>query len=173
MRLFFGIEIPEKEREKIENLKKKINFTGKIKWVEKENLHITLIFLGEKNLEDVLKCVDRISVEPFEISLKGFGVFPDMRRPRVLWIGVDKGKEKIVEIYEILSKKLKSLNIEEEKSFTPHLTIGRIKFGKVSLNGLNYESEIFNVKEVVLFSSILRDEGPLYEKKKIFKLEER
>lgn len=168
MRLFLGIEIPDSERERIEKIKGKIKINGKIKWVEKENLHITLLFLGEKDPEKVLKLLDKFKFESFEVSLKGLGVFPDMRRPRVLWIGVNYGVEKVKELYENLYIKLESLNVEREKRFSPHLTIGRIKFGNVSYEKIDYESEIFNVNGVVLFSSTLTQNGPIYEKMKVF-----
>jgi len=168
MRLFFGIEIPDKEKEKIEKIKGKIKIDGKIKWVEKENLHITLLFLGEKNPEDVLKLIYDFKFESFDVSLKDFGVFPDIKRPRVLWMGVNQGKERIKELYENLVFRLERLNIEKEKRFTPHLTIGRVKFGKISYAKIEYESEIFNVEKFVLFSSTLNPDGPIYEKIKIF-----
>lgn len=169
MRLFFGIKIPDKEKEIIENIKTKIKIEGKIKWVEKENLHITLIFLGEKNPEEVLRYVGKFDFKPFEVSLKGLGFFPDIKRPRVLWIGVDKGKERIKEFYERLVLKLEPLNIDREKRFSPHLTIGRIKFGKVNYENIEYESEIFSVDDFILFSSTLTEKGPIYQTVKVFK----
>ncbi len=168
MRLFFGIEIPDAEREKIEKIKYNIKIDGKIKWVEKENLHLTLLFLGEKNLIEVIGLLEKFRFEPFDVSLKGFGVFPDLKRPRVLWIGVEKGKEKMKELYEKLTMRLEPLNLEIEKRFFPHLTIGRIKFGNVNYEKLEYNSEIFHVDKFVLFSSTLTKSGPIYKKEKIF-----
>lgn len=171
MRLFFGIEIPNDEKERITHLKDRMKINGKVKWVETENLHITLLFLGEQILEEVLKCLlDRIKIPSFLISLKGVGFFPNEKRQRVIWIGVGKGKENIIELYNALSNQLSSINFEKEKEFSPHITIGRIKFGNIEIQGLNYESRDFKVDEFVLFKSELTQKGPIYTKLERFKL---
>lgn len=172
MRTFIAIEIPKNQRKIIWELiieEKKRNLP--IKWVEFENLHITLKFLGE--IDDKKKC-EIIPVitdiakkyKPITVSLKGIGCFPGSRNPRVLWVGVNQGNSELIEIANEIDNTLVRYGFKkEEKKFHPHLTFGRIKtFCKVEdILNRTVKTEPFMVDSLVLFKSTLKPEGPIYE----------
>jgi len=181
MRLFFGVDLPASLKEKIHRFlspqRKKFN---SLKWVEKENLHITIKFLGEVKEERLSKISEQITnafkgLRNFELTLGDFGSFPEKGGLRVLWIGVDSGAEEMKKIHKILEKALSKLGFENEKrEFVPHLTLARsrknskLDFRELGLKKLQLPP--FTVKEIVLFESILKPEGPIYKKIKIFNL---
>ncbi|GAI77066.1 unnamed protein product, partial [marine sediment metagenome] len=98
---------------------------AKVRWVKKENIHLTLIFLGEI-AEDVIDQVkERMQTvsknhKAFNMALQGTGVFPSFRRPRVLWVGVSpESKEPIIHLARDLMNSLDFLKIDERKDFAP------------------------------------------------------
>jgi RNA 2',3'-cyclic 3'-phosphodiesterase len=130
VRLFIAIEIPENIRTGFASLLKEFrSVSPQVKWVRAENLHVTLKFLGETEpaklgaLQNVLSAVR--SAEPVSLEFRGLGFFPNDKRPRVFWAGMEG------------SANLKSLAVEvdqathrlgfplEERPFTPHLTLAR------------------------------------------------
>lgn len=172
IRSFVALEIPEEIRNEIyqhiENFKKD---NLPVKWVEKENLHITLVFLGEKDLnflnkvKEILKNLSS-NFKPFYINLNNFGFFPNAKKPRVFWIGIKKNKEIIIQIVEKLNNQLKKIGFKpEEREFFPHLTIGRFKtiFNSEKYLLLKYESKDFLIDKIILFKSNLTPQGPIYE----------
>ncbi|MBI1883300.1 MAG: RNA 2',3'-cyclic phosphodiesterase [Chlamydiae bacterium] len=136
MRLFIAIEIPEKVKEAIDvalaDLK---NSVSKVRWVPKENLHLTLKFLREVNphqvdaiKSSVAQALQQSDLSSFEMEFTGLGAFPNLNRPSVIWIGLSKGGDALLKLAEILESKLENLGFEREKgAFSPHLTIGRVK----------------------------------------------
>lgn len=173
VRSFIAIEIPEKIRSEINYLCKsfaKQDFS--VKWVEKQNLHITMLFLGDVTNEFIEKgCggLEKIvqTQRPFQLSLAGISAFPGLKQPRIIWIGADQGVAEITD----LQAKIETAFIEigykpENRKFHPHVTIGRVKyrFTYPKIFETIYKSENFFVKSVVLFNSILKLSGPIYEK---------
>lgn len=179
MRAFIAIEIPDNQKKIVWNFIqefKKLNLP--IKWVEYENLHITLKFFGEideKKLAQILPVLSSISnsTKSFTMQLENFGCFPNIRNPRVLWTGVSQGTNEIISLAEQLEKNLVKFGFKKEsKKYHPHLTIGRIKtFCKVDdIINTAVKTEPFNVNEFILFKSTLLSSGPVYEKIKTFSL---
>lgn len=160
MRLFIAIDIPEDIRKNIVQFYKNVRANGK--FVEYENLHITLLFLGEvENENEIIEKIKDIKYKKFYISLKGLGTFND----RVLFINVDKGRNDLIELNKILSKKF---NVFED--YYPHLTILRIK--EIQCKKDYYEmfkkySDMFfgefYVESFYLKQSILTYKGPIYK----------
>lgn len=167
MRLFTGIELPESTRNSISEITKKIKSSARIKWVEKENLHITLKFFGEvANHKELIAALNKASddFKPFDISLEGVGAFPSPERVRVIWVGIKSGYNKIQRIFERIEEETEKIGFEKEKrEFTPHITIGRVKKGKFKLPDITYNYPPFKVKNVILYKSTLTPEGPIYE----------
>ncbi|HEX2230212.1 MAG TPA: RNA 2',3'-cyclic phosphodiesterase [Candidatus Binatia bacterium] len=145
-----------------------------IRWTLAANWHLTLKFLGgieEKQVDLIGQALKReLSLfRRFTINAKGVGVFPDPRRPRVLWVGVEgKPLEGLAESVEIA---LAPLGFEKEKRvFTPHLTIGRWRESKRKNRELEnamedwkaYDFGRSKVEEVTLFQSILKPAGAEY-----------
>lgn len=152
----------------------KIGWLGRgIKWVEPENLHLTLKFLGETpdalvpQIKQALgECAT--TVEPFKIAIQGVGCFPNKQRPRAYWAGLS-GSKPLVTLQNAIAERMDDLGFEpEEKAFVPHLTVARIKepIGKERMTQafLNFEmrSESHLVTTVSLVQSTLRQEGPIY-----------
>lgn len=145
------------------------------KTVEPENLHITLVFIGEVEdelVKDIMSALQEVKYGEIRASLKGIGAFPDLRSPRVIWAGVDRGKEKIVELQKLVANSLRKYNIkfEQEKKFEPHLTLARIKGSKnierlrefIKMNAdIEIGEVVFN--ELKLKQSILTPKGPIYK----------
>lgn len=105
-----------------------------IRWVPIENIHLTLKFLGDVpsvQLEAIKQSLatEAIRHSPFEINVGELGVFPSLRRPRVLWIGVQAGHE-LKQLQRGVEQGMVVLGYPaEERSFTPHLTLGRLSQG--------------------------------------------
>jgi 2'-5' RNA ligase len=147
---------------------------AKIKWVAENNMHITLQFLGDVEptlIPEISQAVEQAAgeVEPFEMVCAGLGAFPDRRRPRSLWIGVEKGAEPMCDLQRGVEKALKKLGFRPEaRKFHPHLTLGRVKRSEPHEIAALFEGrEQFiagatAVDEVVLYSSQLERDGPVY-----------
>jgi 2'-5' RNA ligase len=175
IRAFVGVRIDPKIAQKISEVQSQLrqSLTG-IRWVAQENLHFTLKFLGgveEKKIAPIIEAVERAvrPSEPFSLTAGGIGVFPDIRRPRVLWVGLEAQGLKV--LAQELETTLKPLGFApEERAFKPHLTIGRWR--KIAGKSQSLEEEIDRWKdqdfgqsmvfEVVLFQSILKPNGAVY-----------
>lgn len=172
LRLFIAVPIPEGMKESLEVLQSswKVRAHG-VRWVKPEGLHITLKFLGnvpEEQLQAIKEAMKKalLGFTPFEVRVKGVGAFPSLRSPRVLWVGIEDEKGKLKEIFKALERALEKLGFpREDRPFSPHLTLGRVK-GKGDFGFLNKSSGLdfgaLLVKEVILFKSDLKPEGAEY-----------
>jgi 2'-5' RNA ligase len=179
MRTFLAIEVPESVRRSIHDF---ITIEAKselpIKWVAFENLHITLKFLGEiddKKKNEIVEVVTDVCRKHgrFSVCLGGLGCFPAPRNPRVIWIGVKDGDIVLCRIAAELDGALRELGFAEEKRFHPHLTIGRVK-KPCRVEGIlakDINTDTFDVRSIVLFRSILKPEGPIYDALEQFTLQ--
>lgn len=131
MRLFLALNLPKKERERIERAARPLREHGlPVRWVGIDNFHVTLKFLGNVRsqlAEPVQEVMDRVGAETptFEASLRSFGAFPTIRRPTVLWAGMEATPE-LRCLKQDLEWGLADLGFEKEtRAFHPHLTLGR------------------------------------------------
>ena len=177
MRVFVAVEVfDDGVVSSIVGLQSKIKIQAKP--VLPQNLHFTLQFLGEiseNDVEKIRQSLKSIKFSPFKIKFKGIGTFPNMRSPRVIWIGTDKDSaNSLLELARKVEEVLSPLGFMSDKSFKPHLTIFRIKnkIGNVSKDLEKFEiydcgsQEIFNIK---LKQSILTPKGPLYSDIEVIK----
>jgi 2'-5' RNA ligase len=175
MRLFVAVPFPAEIKKRLGNLIDDWRKNGdKVGWVKKENLHLTLKFLGETALEQLepLKkaLAENLTGEaPFSFSLCGAGAFPNLNRPRVLWVGVTDGKEKLAQLAQKVEAATAPLGFApEERGFSAHLTLGRVKDSRLSggllgqLRACAFEAKDVIVSEVVLFQSELAPGGSIY-----------
>jgi RNA 2',3'-cyclic 3'-phosphodiesterase len=182
IRTFIGIKIPDKISSEIFNFssKKFKSIGGKVKLVEKENIHITLLFLGEVENDKINQIIDelkKIKYESFIVSVRGLCAFPSPEFPKVVWIGAES--DKIIRLHEEIKNRLKEfVEKDESKPFTSHITIARIKSGNISnevrkLLSENKDIEFgkFQVNEFSLFESKLTPQGPIYKILESFKLD--
>lgn len=152
-------------------------FTLPIRWVKPDGIHLTLKFIGptrESDCAQIARIIDKYArrFNPFEMSFGSAGVFPGVKRPRVLWIGLDKGAREMSEIQELLDKTLfHEIGLAREKrAFRPHITLGRIKAPCVideALRKLNslIEDRILTmtVTSLTHYQSILKPTGAEYQ----------
>jgi 2'-5' RNA ligase len=147
----------------------------KIKWVDKNNFHLTLFFLGDTSEEQINQVRLQLSniadqFQAFQIKLKGLGVFKNFHKPRVLWAGIYE-YEYLRQIKEYIDKEMLKIGFNPDaREFKPHLTISRIKWvdDKDKLKKLVKEHEdVFfedqTIREITFYESILRPEGPEYK----------
>jgi len=145
------------------------------RWVSQGNIHLTLKFLGstpEENLDDIENAVrEAVSgFRKFYFSLGGLGTFPNARRARVVWVGINHGASELVELSQTIDKALTPLGFEpESKEFKPHITLARIKTPKSIEAALSefkddsFTGRLVNVDGVTIFKSTLKRTGAEYE----------
>jgi len=147
----------------------------KIKWVEEHNLHLTLKFFGDTEearipaIRRALKAAAERS-PGFELELKGTGIFGSRYDPRVIWFGIEPNPS-LQDLYANLWEELGNLGyVPDSQNFVPHLTIGRVKYIRdkrfFQEAVQQYRDEYIQketVRELYLYESILRPEGPVYK----------
>ncbi len=178
IRTFIAISLPESVLQAMGQAQKTLGTLGHgVRWVRKEGIHLTLKFLGDVDRDDVEKiqmAMERAAEgsSPFVLAGEGMGVFPDPRRPRVIWTGLSGDLEVLFALQAHLESQLKGLGFPKEKRpFKGHLTLGRVK-GRLdttrlreALEGLRrFQTDAFTVRSVVLFQSTLRPQGAVYTK---------
>jgi 2'-5' RNA ligase len=146
---------------------------GDLKPVERENVHLTLKFLGNvstSKLEEVESALAQVTFPPFSLEIKGAGAFPNLKRMNVIWVGVGEGWSQVELIYEQTEKLLHQLGFSREtRPFSPHITVARVKSSRkrdeiaAFLGHLTEESfGTFPVESVRLKQSVLSPSGPKY-----------
>jgi len=175
IRTFLAVPIPEKVKKTITCFQDELrNYSENIRWVRADNMHLTLKFLGEIPVDQATlipaflePLIEKIA--EFKVSICSTGAFPNRKRPTILWVGVKEGYTEISD----LALQIETIFTEqgykrENRRYTPHLTIGRIKLlGNTEplmqkmLKG--FTSESFLVSEVHMIESILRPTGAVYK----------
>jgi len=147
----------------------------KMKTVERGNLHISIKFLGDLNrleIEKISLVLQLLSskYQPFRINLsKRIGIFPSTKKPRVIWIGIEKGNSEVEKIYHDIERELQEESFyHNDKKFTTHITLGRVKYIKYPNNLIEFMQKI-NFKDISkmvnsleLMESNLTTKGPIY-----------
>ena len=175
IRTFIAVELPNDLKMETDKLIVGLkSLADGVRWVRAANLHFTLRFLGDIEQSMIPVLEEHIKehladIKPFSIKLSGIGCFPNMRRPRVVWVGAD-GE---IETMKILTQKVESACCKTgfdkaDKPFSAHLTIGRVKHQQGleqlvdTLQKTEFDTESFEVSEVVIFKSDLSPRGPTY-----------
>ena len=138
MRLFLAVDLPLSLLQQvvagITELRKIAGYGRQLRWVAVDNIHITLKFLGEVEKDQVDQfstCLAAISWTGFTLTLGRSGVFPSMNRPRVFWQGFSAGIEEMRELLTLVESCAVGIGVpKEQRSYTPHLTLARIKTRK-------------------------------------------
>ena len=146
----------------------------RIKWVEAQNIHITLKFLGDTNESKVSMLqhsLEGICTQFHSITffLKDLGIFGSHYHPKVIWIGIEPFEE-IKELMIAIHQSLEKVGFPvDRQNLVPHLTLGRIKelnnptfFWKIFNQYKSISSKQISINDIVLYESILKKEGPLY-----------
>ena len=137
VRCFVAIELPAEARRSIGGLVaglREADVRG-LRPVNPDGVHLTLKFLGDVSASQVgavVSALDRAAAaaQPFDLELRGVGGFPDLRRPRVLWVGIAGDLEALQRLYSSVEEALAPLGFPPEgRAFTPHLTLARLRDG--------------------------------------------
>jgi 2'-5' RNA ligase len=177
IRTFIAVDIDKTLRDRVIALQERLAATAmEVKWVEPENLHVTLLFLGEVPDRDLInvcrattQACSRLPV--FTCDLEGVGCFPNERRPSVVWVGVGTGAGEFRQLHDALEKPFLELGCyrREVRQYTPHLTLGRVKHEGANeelvknLQKLKkWQGGQMQAKEVLVMSSQLTSKGPVY-----------
>jgi 2'-5' RNA ligase len=179
IRSFLAFELPSEIKEIVSHAHQDMRKTPlDVRWVKPENIHLTIVFMGNipnEHLQPIADAVGDVCREfgPFEVLLKGTGVFSSRRYPRVLWIGLAGDLERMSDFRDGLQSALLPFGIKQERRrFKPHLTLGR--FRKATRPGFhldevlskyrNLTSAVCAVHELILFKSDLKPSGAVYSK---------
>lgn len=178
MRVFFAVSLSQEIQNTIDKFNNETIFPAfnNIKKVYKDNLHITLKFIGDIEESIVGQMHKKIMQQTlknssFSMEIQGVGVFPSPQKARIMWIGLRNNIDKITTIYNDINNILNELKIpfKDEKSFHPHITIGRFKesplYSKTNEILIKYKDTrfgIININSITLFKSTLTSEKPIY-----------
>lgn len=176
MRLFIAIELPPEIKQGIAKVQEQLRTAGaNAGWTRPEGIHLTLKFLGEVPEERVPEIMAALTVASqgtgkLNLEVSGAGAFPNGKNPRVLWLGVAGDVAKLTELQAAVENAMAGLGFErEERKFSPHLTLGRIKYPKPRDNWQQKIEGIRDVKlggfeavQISLMKSELKREGAVY-----------
>jgi 2'-5' RNA ligase len=175
-RTFIAVNLNPEIKEYLISLQTNLNIPeSKIKWVEKDNLHLTMKFLGYISLEqreliksELKEIASRYSQFIIRLS-SNIGVFPTYKMPRIIWVGIKEGISKLKELYNSIESKLSNKGFpRENKDFSGHITIGRVKFIRDRtnfiqiLNRIEVNNFTQGVVSIDLMESKLTPSGPIY-----------
>jgi 2'-5' RNA ligase len=182
IRSFLAIELDEELVPKILDVQKEFKKTNaNIKYVPSQNMHFTLKFFGNIDLdmvEDISSAVEKVikNYSSFDLNIKNCGCFPNKKVIKVLWLGLEEGSP-IKDLQKDLDNEFRKLGFKKEKNFISHLTIGRVKSPKnkkeirEAIEKLeNIEIGQMSVSKICLKKSTLTPQGPIYEDIKVFEL---
>jgi 2'-5' RNA ligase len=185
IRSFLAFELPVNIKKTVLKVAGEIRDTDlDVRWVKVENIHLTMVFLGNvtrEGIEGIQEEVRNVCSEygSFDIALKRMGCFPNRRRPRILWLGLEGDIERMSHFRNGLQRALKAFGIKEEKRpFKPHLTLGRFRSSRKMGSWLEellseyavLESPVETLNQLHLFKSDLKPGGAVYTKLKSWSL---
>jgi 2'-5' RNA ligase len=182
LRCFIAVELPEEVKAGLSRLQAKLKSGNDfpVKWVDPYSTHLTLKFLGNVNADMTGPISEAMAeaakgVSPFQLEIKGLGVFPNLRRVQVIWVGIIGEVEKLLQLQKGIESNLARLGFAPEaRAFTPHLTLGRVrerasadeqqKLGEL-IAGTRFETALaLKVNAINLIRSQLTREGAIYSR---------
>ncbi len=185
IRAFLAIEPTENILQKISGMQEKLKreISGRLSWTRPQGQHLTLKFFGDISQDDVKNiCIAvknrTVAEPPLNLKIEKIGVFPDARRPRVLWCGVTGDVEKLINLQKKLDSDFAAIGFPaEDRSFKAHLTLARIKDPR-DITGMSealkkhnsFTAGEFTADKLYLFQSNLSPQGAVYTKLAEFEL---
>jgi len=182
VRCFIAVELPEEIKAALSRLQAQLKSGAQfpVKWVDPYSIHLTLKFLGNVNADMTSQITEAMKegaqgVSPLHLEIKDLGVFPNLRRVQVVWVGVSGDLDKLRQLQRDIESALARLGFAPEgRAFTPHLTLARVReraspderqrLGEL-IAGTKFEAEnAFPVEAVSLMRSQLTREGAIYSK---------
>jgi len=188
IRSFIAIELPEEIRQALAELQARLQTEKQpaVKWVDPYGIHLTLKFLGSiaaAKTSDITSAMEEAArdIAPFPLEVKGVGVFPNFKRVRVVWVGVEGDILQLKLLQQRIESSLVPLGFaRESRPFTPHLTLARVRekgssieqqnFGQVIASASFESAHHFTVNRINLMRSQLTTEGAIYSQIKTVNL---
>lgn len=177
LRTFIAIELPGDIKGELSDLQQELACPDlHAKWVSRENIHLTLKFLGAVASDRIAEITGALkeslkNEEGFSFTLNGVGAFPSPSRPKVVWVGITEGKEKLRTIAGKIEATLEKMGFPKEKrGFSAHVTLSRIKREgksgvlKEKIESKDYSSHPIRVSTIAIMKSDLTPGGPIYSK---------
>ena len=179
IRCFVAVEVPDEVQALFSPVQALLRAAvqsggGRASWTRRGNFHLTLKFLGDVRsnaIDDIDAALQAVTVaqRPFSMEIGGIGAFPNMNRPRVLWVGIKQGTEAVTRLAEAVNHQLAGIGYPAESRFHPHLTLARVR------NRINLKPQVHlfrkydiindatvNVNKIVLMRSQLHPKGAVY-----------
>jgi len=176
MRLFVAIDLPDEARQSVTEICRGV---PGVRWLPPDQFHLTLRFIGE--VDDTVAAAIRgglaeIILPPFTLSLQGAGCFPSPRRPRILWVGLTGGEPLIRLQHRIEAAVVKVGIPAEERPFSPHITLARLREHHEGLiapfleRNASFHCGPFTVDAFHLYSSVLTAKGAIHQREASYPL---
>jgi len=179
IRSFIAIELPDELKLALKQLevRLKLGEQPSVKWVDPDSIHLTLKFLGNIAIDrtgEITKVMEEAAqgISPFHLEVKDLGVFPNLKRAQVAWVGISGEVDKLGQFQQRIESNLARLGFApESRSFTPHLTLARVRnqassderqrFGQL-IADTKFEAGTIEVDAISLMRSQLTREGAIY-----------
>lgn len=176
VRSFIALELTPEIQEQLAQIQNELKKSGAdVKWVEPSGIHFTLKFLGNVSLKLVEEIKNTIEQSAkahrrFELKIDRLGAFPKIEYPRVIWVGIEQGKDKISKLRQDLEERLVGLGfLPEKRPLHPHLTLGRVRSPqnraqlKKLLESTTFPQKTMRAEKIALFKSTLTPQGAIYQ----------
>jgi 2'-5' RNA ligase len=192
LRAFIAVPLPPAITHQLADVQRRLKRGSSeqaVSWVKPENIHLTLFFLGDilperqAPIEAALSVVAR-HAHPFTFSVQGAGAFPNLNRPRVIWVGIEEPTGQLALLHRAVNEAIANVGFQpEDRRFSPHLTLGRIR-QRASREDAQAVGEAVRraevghlgdapVEEMILFRSVLKSSGAEYTPLARFAIEKR
>ena len=191
IRAFIAVELPLPLHDYLAELTRRLLSevpAGSVRWVRQEGIHMTLKFLGqipEVRLAEINSLLEPCLRQqaPFQVQIGGLGCYPDMQRPRVVWVGAHSPAGELNQLQAAVEKSLSEIGFSPEaREYSGHLTIGRVRqearreelkqIGEAVVRMAETERKTLEVRGVALFQSELRPDGAVYTRLREWRLRE-
>jgi RNA 2',3'-cyclic 3'-phosphodiesterase len=181
IRSFIAVELPDDIKRELKKIVSILR-TGSsvpVKWVETENIHLTLKFLGDidaDRVDEILNSTKKATAgtPPIGLQVKGLGVFPNPKRAQVVWAGLSGDLEVLDHLQQNIELEMKKLGFDREmRKFSPHLTLARVRDNITSnerehlgnlVTGTSFNAGTIQVDSVNLMKSLLTRQGAVYSR---------
>ena len=189
IRSFIAIELPKELKQRLAQLETQLKVDRQpwVKWVKPDSIHLTLKFLGNIAVDTTAVITRAIEasvrgIKPFHLKVKELGVFPNLKRVQVAWVGISGDTDKLTRLQKHLESNLSPLGFSaESRSFTPHLTLARLNeraspderqaFGQL-IASTRFENGDIKVDAISLMKSQLTRAGAIYTRISLVSLEQ-
>jgi RNA 2',3'-cyclic 3'-phosphodiesterase len=177
IRTFIAVNLADAVKRNLASLQEQLGRNaGNVKWTPVENMHLTLLFLGEVGQLEVVQICRTVQARArkhtrFILEAEGLGAFPNLRRPKILWGGLTGGVAELQSLHADLEEALLELGCyrREDRGYTPHLTLGRLShderaedWARILAQHADWRGGTSPVNEVLVMSSDLHRDGPQY-----------